>query len=122
MKQILQILHHLPPVQEKIYSALETGKDVFDACRRAEKELGTTGFSIMDENFLKKPERAKELLEEMTRHNKAYVFDIFSSAEVIAEWGWIFWCGWGCAWSGSGGRVKVNTHAKTGALIGRHDP
>ena len=99
--------------KKKYIPLLETGKDVFDACRRAEKELGTTGFSIMDENFLKKPERAKELLEEMTRHNKAYVFDIFSSAEVIQQVGVDFLVRLGVRMVWVGVESKVNTHAKT---------
>ena len=37
----------------------------------------------MDENFLKRAERAKELLYLMEKHNKLYRFGIFSSAETI---------------------------------------
>ncbi len=66
---------------------LRTGGDIFTACRRMETAVGARGFSVMDENFLKNPQRARELLEVMTEHNKPYVFDIFSSAEVIATVG-----------------------------------
>jgi hypothetical protein len=66
---------------------LATGKDVFDACIKSNTMIGSSGFTIMDENFLKKPQRARELLHEMTVHKRAFVFDIFSSAEVIKQVG-----------------------------------
>lgn len=66
---------------------LKSGRELFDACVKAEETNGTRGFSIMDENFLMNPERARELLELMTEHNKPYVFDIFSSANAIKKVG-----------------------------------
>lgn len=72
---------------KKYLPLLSTGAEIFKACLAAEKKLGTRGFTILDENFLKQPRRARELLDEMTRHGKAYVFDIFSSAEVIKQVG-----------------------------------
>ncbi len=71
----------------KYIPLLSTGKEIFETCLNIESEIGSKGFSIMDENFLKNPSRAIELLEEMTKHNKTYVFDIFSSAEVIRKVG-----------------------------------
>jgi hypothetical protein len=41
----------------------------------------------MDENFLKQPERAFELVRLMEKHEKYYRFSIFSSAETIAKVG-----------------------------------
>jgi len=72
---------------KRYISFLDTGKDLFNACLKAETELGATGFTIMDENFLMNPEKAIELLIEMEKHNKNYVFEIFSSAEVIKNLG-----------------------------------
>ena len=66
---------------------LAKGKDVFEACIKTNTLIGSTGFTIMDENFLKKPQRAIELLHEMTVHKRTFVFDIFSSAEVIKHVG-----------------------------------
>ncbi len=66
---------------------LKTGADVFDVCRRAEKKLGVEDFAIIDENFLKMPERAVELLAMMEEHKRPYTFAVFSSAETIAELG-----------------------------------
>lgn len=66
---------------------LATGKEIFEACVKTNTRLGSTGFTIMDENFLKKPGRAIELLHEMTHHKRPFVFDIFSSAEVIKQVG-----------------------------------
>lgn len=64
-----------------------TGKELFDVCQKIEKKLGYDEFFIMDENFLKMPERAIELLELMEKHNKPYRFGIFSSAETIKQMG-----------------------------------
>ena len=66
---------------------LETGDQIFEACRKTEREKKTTGFSVMDENFLKRPERARDLLVAMEKHDKPYVFDLFSSAETIRKLG-----------------------------------
>jgi hypothetical protein len=66
---------------------LETGKDMFDACVAIEKTLGFRKFYVMDENFLKYPERAYELADLMEKHGKAYRFSIFSSAANISKVG-----------------------------------
>lgn len=66
---------------------LNTGEEIFDACRKTEGATQATGFSVMDENFLKRPERARKLLASMEQHNKPYVFDLFSSAETIRALG-----------------------------------
>lgn len=66
---------------------LGDGRSVFEACRRAEEKLGVKEFAIIDENFLKLPGRARELLNEMEENGKAYNFAIFSSAEVLTELG-----------------------------------
>jgi hypothetical protein len=62
---------------------LPTGRSVFDLCRKAEAELGVREFAVIDENFLKETERARELLREMEREGKSYHFWIFASAEAI---------------------------------------
>jgi len=62
---------------------LPTGKSIFELCLRAEKELGVHEFAVIDENFLKDPERARELLREMESHCRNYHFWIFASAETI---------------------------------------
>jgi radical SAM superfamily enzyme YgiQ (UPF0313 family) len=41
----------------------------------------------MDENFLCHSARARQLLSEMERHKKPYVFDIFASADVVRKLG-----------------------------------
>lgn len=64
-----------------------TGKELFNVCRKIEKKLGYDEFFIMDENFLKVPQRAIELVELMEKHNKPYRFGIFSSAETIKQMG-----------------------------------
>ncbi len=64
-------------------SYLSTGKELYDVCCRYEDELGVTDFGVLDENFLKMPERAMELLELMESNNRFFTFSIFSSAETI---------------------------------------
>jgi len=66
---------------------LKTGKDVFDVCCRYEDEKKITDFGVLDENFLKKKDRALELLELMEKNHRHFTFAIFSSAETLTELG-----------------------------------
>ncbi len=68
-------------------SLIHSGKEIFNVCRQIEHALRCHVFMIMDENFLKNPESARELLAEMEANRKLYVFEIFSSAEVIEKLG-----------------------------------
>ncbi|MBF0297353.1 MAG: radical SAM protein [Oligoflexia bacterium] len=62
---------------------LKTGKEIFDVCCNFQKELGVTDFGVLDENFLKMPNRALELLNEMEKHQRFFTFAVFSSAETL---------------------------------------
>ena len=66
---------------------LPTGEAVFAVCEEGQEKLGVDGFAIIDENFLKMPDRARDLLAKMERHRQPYTFAVFSSAETIAEVG-----------------------------------
>ena len=66
---------------------LRTGKDLFAAAARIADARGTDDFFVMDENFLKDTERARELLAEMERHRRYFRFQVFSSAEAITAFG-----------------------------------
>ncbi|HOW82074.1 MAG TPA: radical SAM protein [Spirochaetota bacterium] len=66
---------------------LPKGEDIFRACCDIQAKIGSKGFTILDENFLKQPGRAVELLKLMNKQGKPFVFDIFSSAEVIKKMG-----------------------------------
>jgi len=73
---------------DRQYTAfLRTGQDIFEACQKTEQKLGVDDFGLMDENFCKEPQRARQLLEIMEQHGKAYTFSTFSSAETIAGLG-----------------------------------
>ncbi|MHA1583664.1 MAG: B12-binding domain-containing radical SAM protein, partial [Promethearchaeota archaeon] len=72
---------------KKYTPLLPNGKACFDACFKAEKEIKASGFSIMDENFLKQPNTAQDLLAAMEENMKNYAFEIFSSAETIVQMG-----------------------------------
>ncbi len=63
----------------------DTGRELFDICTEVEQKTGFKEFFVMDENFLKRPERARELLRLMEQHNKTYRFGIFSSAETLSK-------------------------------------
>lgn len=71
----------------KYTSFIPDGKAMFDLCQGEEREHGISAFSVIDENFLKTPKRAVELLQEMEKKGKAYSFCIFSSAETIEQLG-----------------------------------
>jgi len=73
---------------DRKYTAfLKTGREIFDACSKDEKELGVDDFALMDENFCKSDTRARQLLTEMEKEQKAYSFSAFSSAEAITQMG-----------------------------------
>jgi len=98
--------------EKRYVPLLPTGKDVFAACRKAEDHDRTTGFSVMDENFLKQPRRARELLAEMEAEGKPYVFDLFSSAETIQALGTDFLVRLGVHLVWIGVETRSNTHSK----------
>jgi hypothetical protein len=66
---------------------LPCGESVFAVCKEAQETLAVEGFAILDENFLKIPDRARDLLSKMEQHHQPYSFAMFSSAETIAEVG-----------------------------------
>lgn len=66
---------------------LRTGQEVFDACCRAHDELGVTDFGVLDENFLKMPNRARDLIDCQERAKRPFTFAIFSSAETLTAMG-----------------------------------
>ncbi|WP_371806546.1 radical SAM protein [Candidatus Lokiarchaeum ossiferum] len=72
---------------KKYEPLLANGQECFEACLKAETEMKASGFSIMDENFLKQPNTARDLLKAMESNMKNYAFEIFSSAETITSLG-----------------------------------
>jgi radical SAM superfamily enzyme YgiQ (UPF0313 family) len=64
---------------------MKTGKEIFDVCCDYQEKLGVTDFGILDENFLKFPERAFELIECMEENERYFTFGIFSSAETLTN-------------------------------------
>ncbi len=94
-------------------SLLSHGHEVFEVCRRAERELGAKNFMVLDENFLKHDKRARELLDEMTKAVKPYVFVTFSSAENIKRMGVDFLVRAGISRLWVGVESKTNLHDKT---------
>lgn len=66
---------------------LETGKQIYDLCCEYEDKLKVRDFGVLDENFLKFPQRAMELLELMEKNKRYFTFAIFSSAETLKKLG-----------------------------------
>jgi hypothetical protein len=66
---------------------LTTGAEVFETCSEYEEKMGVTDFGVLDENFMKMPDRARELIALMEKHDKHYSFGIFSSAETLIQLG-----------------------------------
>lgn len=64
---------------------LETGKQIYDLCCEYEDRLGITDFGVLDENFMKMPQRAFELIELMQKNERYFNFGIFSSAETLTS-------------------------------------
>lgn len=64
---------------------MKTGKEIFDVCCDYEEKLGVTDFGVLDENFLKIPERALELLDCMEKNERYFTFGVFSSAETLTK-------------------------------------
>jgi radical SAM superfamily enzyme YgiQ (UPF0313 family) len=98
---------------QKAYTPFfDTGRELFEICRRIERETGHTDFVIMDENFLKRPQRARELVELMERHHKYYRFSLFSSAETIRDVGVEFLARLGAYFLWMGVESKVDLYEK----------
>jgi radical SAM superfamily enzyme YgiQ (UPF0313 family) len=99
---------------------LRTGSDIFLACRKSEEKLGVDDFGLMDENFCKDPYRARQLLDEMEKHGKAYTFSTFSSAETIVRLGIDFLVRLGVNFLWVGAESKADLFEKTKG-INLHD-
>jgi radical SAM superfamily enzyme YgiQ (UPF0313 family) len=92
---------------------LRTGRDIFTACLKSEEAIGVDDFGLMDENFCKDPYRARQLLEEMEKHGKAFTFSTFSSAEAITRLGVDFLIRLGVNFLWIGVESKANLFEKT---------
>lgn len=70
----------------KCVNFYETGAELFEVMCNMERNLGMRSFFVMDENFLLQRPRAMQLLDLMRRHNKAWAFYVFSSANAIRKY------------------------------------
>ncbi len=64
----------------------KSGEELFQVLCDAESALGVQSFFVMDENFLLNRNRALELLRLMKRHEKAWAFYVFSSANAVRKY------------------------------------
>jgi len=99
---------------------LNSGKEMFKLCQKMEKQLGVREFFIMDENFLKHEERARDLLHEMEKHNKNYSFGIFSSAEAVTHMGYDFLEKLGVSFLWIGAESKHEIYEKNESVDFKH--
>ncbi len=63
-----------------------SGDELFDILCQLESLRGTQSFFVMDENFLLYRRRALRLLELMEKHDKSWIFYVFSSANAIRSY------------------------------------
>ncbi|MFP4041065.1 MAG: radical SAM protein [Desulfosudaceae bacterium] len=98
--------------QKKYTAFLKTGREIYEVCERMEKELKVKDFFIMDENFLKSEDRARELLAEMEKNGKSYSFNIFSSAEAVTRMGIDFLLRLGVSFLWMGAESKNDVYEK----------
>lgn len=102
--------HHF---QKKYVGYLNTGQELYDTLCEIERKLGCDEFFVMDENFLKNPARAQELLELMEKDGKYFYLGVFSSAETIAACGVEFMAKLGIDFVWIGVESKQSSYAKT---------
>jgi hypothetical protein len=72
---------------QKYVPFLKTGREIYDVAERFEQELGVKSFIVFDENFALQKDRMLEFNELMVRNDKQWQFDVFSSANAIADIG-----------------------------------
>ena len=70
----------------KFVNFFDRGEDLFRIMCETERQLGTTAFFMMDENFLLYKRRALELLTLMKAHAKPWSLYVFSSANAIKKY------------------------------------
>lgn len=70
----------------KFVDFYQTGDELFEVLCGLERELKAVSFFVMDENFLLMRKRALRLLELMKQHHKPWVFYLFASANVLAQY------------------------------------
>ncbi len=70
----------------KFINFYETGDELFEVMCKAEAELDTRSFFLMDENFLLNRPRAMRLLERMKAAQKSWALYCFSSANAIRKY------------------------------------
>jgi hypothetical protein len=70
----------------KWFNFYNSGDELFDILCQLEKLRGTQSFFVMDENFLLYRKRALRLLELMEKHDKSWIFYVFSSANAIRSY------------------------------------
>jgi radical SAM superfamily enzyme YgiQ (UPF0313 family) len=68
-------------------SFFSTGAELFRIACRVAEDLGSEDFFVMDENFFKEEQRARDLLALMETQQRPFRFGLFSSAEAIESFG-----------------------------------
>jgi hypothetical protein len=70
----------------KFTNFYSTGDELFDIMCQIERLWGTRSFFVMDENFLLYRRRVQRLLELIEKHDKSWIFYVFSSASAIRSY------------------------------------
>jgi hypothetical protein len=91
---------------------LETGDKLFETLCELERDMKTTSFFVMDENFLLHRKRALRLLELMEQHGKPWSLYAFSSAKVLKSYSMEQLLGLGLSWVWMGLEGERSRYAK----------
>jgi radical SAM superfamily enzyme YgiQ (UPF0313 family) len=96
----------------KFVNFYETGDELFEIMCQLESSMGVRSFFVMDENFLLHQPRALRLLELMKQHDKAWSFNVFSSANVLSKYSLEQLVALGVSWVWMGLEGEASQYAK----------
>lgn len=86
--------------------------EIFHILCELERQTGAVSFFVMDENFLLNRQRALKLLELLEKHDKAWTFYAFGSANVLKQYTYDQLVRLGLSWIWMGLEGKASRYAK----------
>jgi radical SAM superfamily enzyme YgiQ (UPF0313 family) len=96
----------------KFVSFFDSGDELFDVICQLERSMGVRSFFVMDENFLLHRERALRLLQLMEQEDKAWSFNVFSSANALRKYSFEQLAALGVSWVWMGLEGEDSQYAK----------
>lgn len=96
----------------KFVNFYDAGDELFDVICKLESSMKVKSFFVMDENFLLHRKRALRLLELMKEHDRAWSFNVFSSANVLSKYSMTQLVELGISWVWMGLEGEASQYAK----------